>query len=176
MVILLLLADPISSKIKEGANWNPKKRVLLKLRSIVKKGGVYLDASMVGLVGEVEMRVKEEHTALRVGSGGVEVFATPMLVALMEMAAIEALKEVPDLLTVGAIVNIKHLAPTPVGMRVRAKAELVEVNLPKLLFSVEAFDEQEKIGEGQHMRFSIHREKFMRKAEKKAKGPKGEET
>lgn len=123
----------------------------------------------VGLTGEIERRVDKEHTALNVGSGGVEVFATPLLVALMEMAAIQALDHVPHLLTVGTEVEIKHLAPTPVGMLVRAKAELIEVDIPRLLFKVEAFDEVERIGKGQHQRFIIKEDRFMARVKEKAR-------
>lgn len=126
-----------------------------------------MEESMVGHIGEVEMEVEERHTARNIGSGDVEVFATPMLVALMEMAAIEALKEVPHLLTVGTMVDMKHLGATPVGMRVRAKAELVEVEHPRLLFHIEAFDESEKIGEGRHQRFVIDRDRFMARVKEK---------
>lgn len=122
-----------------------------------------------GIKGEVEITVAREYTALEAGSGGVPVLATPMLVLLMEKAAIEALEGRVDQgqTTVGTALNIKHLAATPIGMKVRALARLEKVYLPRLFFRVEAFDEEEKVGEGEHQRFVIDRERFMEKVEAK---------
>ncbi len=124
-----------------------------------------------GLKGEVRMEVRVGNTAIEVGSGSVPVFATPMLVAIMENAAINAIKDhLPQgTSSVGTRVECRHMAATPIGMTVTARAELVEVDRKRLLFNVEAFDEQEKVGEGQHERFLIDLEKFLgRSAEKKA--------
>ncbi len=127
-----------------------------------------------GLTGTTEMTVKVGNTAKEVGSGSVAVFATPMLVAIMENAAINALKgNLPEgSTTVGMDVNIKHLAATPLGMKVVAKAELLEVDGRRLSFRVEAYDDVEKVGEGTHQRFILDQEKFMAKAELKAKDGK----
>src|SRR5512137_2056437 len=105
-----------------------------------------------GLVGEATLVVEEKHTARHLGSGGVNVLATPIMIALMEEAgrnAVEPRLE-PGQLTVGAEIHIKHLAPTPMGMRVTTRAELLAVDGRMLTFRVEARDEKEKISEGTH--------------------------
>ena len=122
-----------------------------------------------GLVGQIEMVVHEDNTARHLGSGNVAVLATPEMVRLMERAAVAAVDHLlPDgHRTVGAAVNVRHLAATPVGMRVRAQAELTAVEGRKLTFHVEAFDEAEKIGEGEHKRVIIDLEKFKERVEAK---------
>jgi len=124
----------------------------------------------VGMAAEIERTVGEEDTAVRFGSGGVRVFATPMMVALMENAALNAVD--PQLgegfATVGLSLNVKHIAATPVGMKVSARAELVGIEGKKLYFRIEAFDEQEKIGEGTHERYIIELSKFLERTGKKA--------
>jgi len=122
-----------------------------------------------GLVGEIEMVVREENTASHLGSGNVAVLATPEMVRLMEKAAVAAVDHLlPDgYRTVGVEVNIQHLAATPVGLRVRAQAELTAVEGRKLTFRVEADDEVERIGEGVHRRVVIDVRKFKEKVEAK---------
>lgn len=124
----------------------------------------------VGLAGEITAEVRPEHTAQSLGSGGVAVLATPMLVALMEGAAKDAVQ--PDLpegwTTVGTRVDISHLAATPVGMKVTARAELTEVDGRRLVFTVEAQDELEKVGQGLHERFIINTERFESRTRAKA--------
>jgi predicted thioesterase len=115
-----------------------------------------------GLKGKVEIVVGEGHTAPHVGSGRVHVLATPVMVNLMEAAALQA---VEGLLpaghqTVGTHLDITHTAATPVGMRVRAYAEVTKVEKRTLTFSVHAEDEKEKIGEGIHERIIINLEHF----------------
>ena len=114
------------------------------------------------LVGEIEMVVHEENTASHLGSGNVAVLATPEMIRLMERAAVAAVDHLlPDGHgTVGVAVDVRHLAATPVGMKVRAQAELTAVEGRKLTFRVEAFDEVEKIGEGTHRRVVIDLERF----------------
>ncbi|KKM09135.1 hypothetical protein SY88_20565 [Clostridiales bacterium PH28_bin88] len=123
----------------------------------------------VGLKGEARDRVTEENTAIRYGSGSVAVYATPAMIGLMEKAS---LSSVDPLLpegqaTVGTRLDVRHLAATPLGFEVVARAELVEVDGRRLVFRVEAFDDREKIGEGLHERYVITLEKFLRKAEDK---------
>lgn len=120
----------------------------------------------VGLAGEAIAQVDSSNTARTMGSGDLEVFATPSMVALMEKAATNALKEyVPlDSSTVGTLIDVRHLAATPVGMTVTAKAVLTIVEGKRLVFSVEAFDDKEKIGEGTHERFIVNCERFIAKA------------
>ena len=122
-----------------------------------------------GLTGEARTEVTDANTAAAVGSGGIQVFSTPMMIALMENAALQAVQ--PHLAagesTVGTVVNIKHLAATPLGMQVRAVARLDAVEGRRLSFSVEAFDEREKIGEGTHERFVINVERFLERSRQK---------
>jgi len=118
-----------------------------------------------GLTGEMTTTVVHENTAAHVGAGGVEVFATPMMIALMENAAWRAVADHLDegYVTVGTLVHVRHLAATPLGQQVRASAELIEINGPHLVFKVEAYDEQKKIGEGEHERYIVHLERFLKR-------------
>ncbi len=128
-----------------------------------------MDEIAAGLTGEVERRVTQADTAERWGSGLVPVLGTPTLVALMENAAVKALAD--DLpagqTSVGGRMDVRHLAPTPVGMAVRVRAELLEVDGRRLVFTVEASDDVERIGEGTHERFIVDRDTFVAKAEAK---------
>src|SRR5947209_18364870 len=105
-----------------------------------------------GMTGEATTVVVHENTAAAVGAGGVEVFGTPMMVALMENAAWRAVTERLDAgdVTVGTLVNVKRLGATPLGQKVRATEELLEVDGNGLVFNVAADDEQKKIGREQH--------------------------
>jgi len=118
-----------------------------------------------GLTGERTLIVEETHTAKHLGSGGLSVYATPMMVLHMEEAAHSAVAPLlpPGSSTVGASLEIRHLAPTAVGSRVTARAELVKVDGRMLTFKVEAFDEAGKIGEGAHVRAVIDIERFSAK-------------
>lgn len=122
-----------------------------------------------GLNAKIETIVTEKDTAMNFGSGGVAVYATPMMIGLMENAALSAVDlHLPKgYATVGTHLDVKHLAATPVGMKVYATAELVEVDGRRLVFKVEAYDEKEKIGEGYHERYIINLEKFIAKAKSK---------
>lgn len=122
-----------------------------------------------GLRGTITKTVTPELTAKAVGSGEVNVFATPMMIALMEQAAYTAVGEsLPEgYTTVGTHMDSTHLAATPVGMEVRAEAKLIEVDNKKLVFSVEAYDEKECIGKGVHTRFAVDSVRFHTKAEAK---------
>ena len=109
--------------------------------------------------------VTDNNTALSVGSGSLAVYATPAMLALIEKAACEALNGILDEAetTVGTLLNVKHIAATPVGMKVSATAELIERDGRRLVFKVEANDECGKIGEGIHERFIVNSEKFIQK-------------
>jgi fluoroacetyl-CoA thioesterase len=122
-----------------------------------------------GMVHEEELVVAEQHTAAHLGSGGVKVLATPVMVALMEVAARNMVDPTlpPGHMSVGTALNIKHLAATPLGMRVRARAELVRVQGHRLEFKVEAFDEREKVGEGTHSRAIVNLQRFWDKLQTK---------
>lgn len=118
-----------------------------------------------GLKHEIQIIVEEKHTAQHLGSGGVPVLATPLMIALMEETSrgvVEPLLSAGQL-TVGARVDVRHLAPTPVGMRVTVCSELLAVEGRKLTFRVEAYDEREKVGEGLHERFIIDLDKFKQR-------------
>ena len=119
----------------------------------------------VGLKGEVSSFVEREDTAAEVGSGSLLVYATPCMVALMEGAACEAIsQEIPeDKTSVGISLDIAHLAATPVGMDVRAEAEVAAIDGNIITFQVTAFDETGKIGEGTHKRAIISTQKFLDK-------------
>lgn len=119
-----------------------------------------------GAVGRAEVLVGEAHSARRLGSGRVEVFATPMMIALMEQAAVNAVASTlpPGQETVGTRLEVRHLAATPLGMRVTARAELVKVDGRTLTFAVSAADEKEPIGEGVHERVIVDRTRFEARA------------
>lgn len=123
-----------------------------------------------GLKGEVALKVEPEHTAKHLGSGSVMVFATPQMILLMEMASVYAVDHLlpAGQRTVGIGLDVRHLAATPVGMTVTAKSELLEVDGRRLLFRVEAWDEQEKVGEGTHTRAIIDVQWFGQKVQEKA--------
>ena len=125
-----------------------------------------LENLRTGLAGERSLTVGEEQTAAHWGSGELYVFATPHMIGMMEQTAVSVVDPLlPDgFQTVGIVVDIRHLAPTPVGSRVTARAELVEIDGRKLTFRVEASDETGRIGEGTHQRFIIEMESFMQKA------------
>lgn len=122
-------------------------------------------ALKIGMMGEASTLVVHENTAASVGAGGVEVFGTPMMVALMENAAWGAVSRDLDKgdVTVGTLVNVSHLAATPLGQQVRAIAELIEIDGRRLVFRIEAHDEKRKIGEGQHERYVVNLERFLKR-------------
>lgn len=124
----------------------------------------------VGLKGRAETVVTEKNTAAAVGSGTLPVFATPMMVALMEQAAVNALagRLEEGQGSVGTRMEVSHDSASPVGMAVWAQAELTAVEGRALTFAVAAFDEAGPIGKGVHTRFLIQDEKFMRKVNGKA--------
>lgn len=122
-----------------------------------------------GITGKQTITVTEDKTAAVMGSGELYVFATPAMIALMENTAS---KSVADALeegqgTVGTLIDVKHVAATPVGMEVTCETKLVEVDRKRLVFEVKAYDAAGVIGEGIHERFIIDNEKFMAKAEAK---------
>ena len=123
-----------------------------------------------GIKGHKEQVVTPEMSAARVGSGLVDVFATPMMVALIEQTCYESV--LPHLDegqgTVGTLVNVSHLSATPIGKRVWCESELTEVDRRRLVFSVKAYDEAGLIGEGTHERFVIDTAKFMEKLKAKS--------
>ena len=119
----------------------------------------------IGMKGEVSTLVEKEDTAAEVGSGSLLVYATPCMVALMEGAACEAIAPCmnEDQTSVGTELNISHISATPVGLDVRAEAEVIAVEGKIITFQVTAYDEAGKIGEGTHKRFIVTTQRFLDK-------------
>src|SRR5262245_13339908 len=124
-----------------------------------------------GLTGEVEIVVQPADTADALGNRGVAVLATPRLCGLLEEAAIAAVQAGLPAGggTVGTRLDVKHLAATPVGFRVRARAVLREVDGRRYVYDVEAHDDLEKVAEGTHERFQINQARFLERVAEKAK-------
>ena len=122
-----------------------------------------------GLRGEAGLVVCGEHTAPRVGSGAVSVLATPVMINLMEAAVLAAVERFlpPGYQSLGTLLNVRHIAATPVGMRVTAVATLEKVDGRTLAFRVEAHDERELIGDGTHERVVVNVEKFDQRVKRK---------
>jgi fluoroacetyl-CoA thioesterase len=122
-----------------------------------------------GLTGTAEIVVGTRDTAPHVGSGKIGVLATPIMVNVMEAAALQAVERYmpPGYQTVGTHLDVKHFAATPVGLRVIAHAELTRVEGRTLTFTIRAVDEREAIGEGVHERLIINVERFDQRMQKK---------
>ncbi len=122
-----------------------------------------------GIKGKKELMVTDENTAKTMGSGALNVFATPAMIALMEETAWTSVQSELEegSGTVGTALNVKHVSATPVGMKVTCETELVKVDGRALVFSVKAYDEAGLIGEGEHERFIVFNEKFQSKADAK---------
>ena len=122
-----------------------------------------------GLIGKSEMIVKKEDLVSQLSDVTVNVLSTPRLIQLLEAAAIEAIHEfIPtEKVSLGTEVKIKHLSPTPLGMKVTANAILKRVDKNRLFFLVDAFDELEKVAEGEHERVLVSKDRFLQKVEKK---------
>jgi predicted thioesterase len=123
-----------------------------------------------GLRAEKTETVTGENTAEAWGSGGLPVYATPAMIALMEGAAVAAVWDwLPQgFSTVGTELNVKHFSASPPGMEIRALGELVEIDGRRLRFKVEAYDRAGKIGEGFHERFVVENERFLKKTREKS--------
>lgn len=122
----------------------------------------------IGIAGTAGRTVTEKDTALAVGSGSLQVLATPVLSALMEEAAVAALAPylLPKQTTVGGFIAVRHKAPTPVGQTVKAIATVTAVSGKKISFTITASDENGAIGEAEHTRFLVDKELFMMKLQK----------
>lgn len=125
----------------------------------------------VGISNECVREVTLENTASAFGSGLLDVFATPAMIALMEETCLKSVQAEMEegWGTVGTEVNIEHVSASPVGMHVRCVSKLVEVDGRKLVFDVQAFDEAGLVGQGTHVRFMVQNEKFLHKAQHKRK-------
>lgn len=126
----------------------------------------------VGMTNELRLKTGPEHSARKFFPDLPDAFATPFLVGLMEGVSAELMAKHlrPGEQSVGIGINLKHTAPTPLGMEVRVVTELIAIDGKKLTFKLEAFDEKEKIGEAIHERFIINAEKFSQKLAAKAGG------
>jgi len=124
-----------------------------------------------GLKGVAELVVGEQHTAPRIGSGRIRVLATPVMINLIEAAALAAVENsLPEEhQSLGTRLDVSHIAATPVGMRVRATAEVVRVEGRTIYLRVRAEDERELIGEGTHERVVVNLERFDKRVQDKAK-------
>lgn len=125
-----------------------------------------------GLRGSAEITVGEEQTAPRVGSGRVRVLATPVMINMMEAAALDAIERLlPEgHQSLGTHLDVGHYAATPVGMRLRATAEVTSVDGRNVEFRVEAFDDRERIGDGTHRRVVVNVARFDARIQRKLKG------
>jgi fluoroacetyl-CoA thioesterase len=125
-----------------------------------------------GLQGSTEIVVGEEHTAPRVGSGRVHVLATPVMINLFEAAALAAIEHLlaEGYQSLGTHLDVRHIAATPVGMRVRATATVLAVSGRNVTFKVEAHDEKDLIGDGTHERVVVNVAKFALRVQRKLKG------
>ena len=128
-----------------------------------------MEAIRPGLSGSATLVVAEEHTAPRVGSGRVRVLATPVMINLIEAAALAAVEHLlpPGHQSLGTVLNVRHIAATPVGMRVTARAEVLGVESRTIRFRVEARDERELIGDGTHERVVVNVAKFDQRVQRK---------
>ncbi|MDR2632806.1 MAG: thioesterase family protein [Treponema sp.] len=127
------------------------------------------DCLQAGMTGERTALVTENLSAQAWGSGGLPVYASPAMFALMEGACVDAVDHAlpQGFSTVGTALSASHTAATPVGMQVRATGTLLSIEGRKLCFQVAAFDQSGKIGEGTHSRFIIENEPFLKKAQAK---------
>ena len=128
-----------------------------------------MDTLKTGLTGSATLVVGEEHTAPRIGSGRVHVLATPVMINLFEAAALDAIERLLPAghQSLGTILNVRHIAATPVGMRITARAEVVGVDGRTVRFRVEAHDEKELIGDGRHERVVVNVAKFDQRVARK---------
>jgi predicted thioesterase len=122
-----------------------------------------------GLSGSARLVVADEHTAPRVGSGRVHVLATPVMINLIEAAALDAIeRHLPEgYQSLGTVLNVRHIAATPVGMAATALAEVVRVEGRTVFFSVTVTDEKELVGDGTHERVVVNVEKFAARVQRK---------
>ena len=126
----------------------------------------------IGLKGSAAIVVGEEHTAPRIGSGRVHVLATPVMINVMEAAALAAVEHLlpPGHQSLGTHLNVGHYAATPVGMRLRGTAEVTKIDGRNIEFRVEAHDDAERVGDGTHVRVVVNVERFDQRVQRKLQG------
>jgi predicted thioesterase len=134
---------------------------------------VDLSSLRPGLTGRAELVVGEEHTAPRIGSGVIRVLATPVMINLFEAAALAAVERLLPAghQSLGTVLDIRHIAATPVGMRVTASAVVEKVEGRTISFRVEARDERELIGDGRHERMVVNVARFDERVQRKLSRP-----
>jgi fluoroacetyl-CoA thioesterase len=122
-----------------------------------------------GMTNEAQFVVEEQHLAQHIGSGAIRVLSTPSMIGFMERVSLLLLaRALPEnLSSVGTRVDVRHLSPTPLGATVRVRAEVTAVEGNKITLAVQAWDEQDLIGEGQHYRVVIDLERFMKRVSAK---------
>jgi fluoroacetyl-CoA thioesterase len=128
-----------------------------------------MDSIQPGISGSAQLVVGEEHTAPRVGSGKVHVLATPVMINLIEAAALAAIEHLlpAGYQSLGTRLDVRHIAATPVGMKILASAVVERVSGRTVVFKVEARDEKERIGDGTHERVVVNVAKFDQRVERK---------
>jgi predicted thioesterase len=127
-----------------------------------------------GMQREETFQVEEEHAAIHIGSGSSRVLATPLMIAFMERVSHRLVSEnlPPGYSSVGVLVDVRHLAPTPIGGVVRVRAEIVELDGIKVALAAQAWDGEEQVGDGRHQRVIIDEARFLKRVEgKKSTGP-----
>jgi fluoroacetyl-CoA thioesterase len=126
----------------------------------------------VGMKHEATFQVDEQYTAFHIGSGSLRVLATPSMIGFMERISHQLLARcLPEgYSSVGSLVDVRHLAPTPLGWTVRVTSEVIEVEGRKVTLAVEAWDDEEKVGQGRHERVVINLERFLQRVQAKQKG------
>jgi fluoroacetyl-CoA thioesterase len=138
---------------------------------ILRQNACAMDLASIrpGLVGRAELTVGEQHTAPRVGSGKVHVLATPVMINLFEAAALAACEQLlpAGFQSLGTVLEVRHIAATPVGMKVVASAEVTGVEGRTIRFRLEARDERELIGDGRHERVVVNVAKFDERVRRK---------
>ncbi len=122
-----------------------------------------------GMILETTFQVEAQHSAAHIGSGSLRVLATPIMIAFMESTSHRLLAQrlPPGYSSVGMLVNVRHLAPSPMGSTVRVRSEVLEVDGLRVTFKVQAWDQSEQIGDGQHQRVVIDEARFLRRVEAK---------
>ena len=131
-----------------------------------------LSALKTGMTGSARIRVGEEQTAPRVGSGRVHVLATPVMINLVEAAALDAIEALLPAghQSLGTHLNVGHYAATPVGMTLRATAVVTRIEGRTIEFRVEAFDDKERVGDGTHTRVVVNVDRFDQRVQRKLGG------
>lgn len=144
---------------------------------MIPKNGIFGGSFMLkmGLLGRSQAIVSHSNSAAAMGSGSLEVFATPSMIALMEGAAASSVKNhlEPGKTTVGVFIEAKHISATPLGMTVFCESELVEVDGKRLVFKITAFDKKGEIGSARHERMIVDAARFTEKAAAKKELPHG---